>query len=127
MISTEIHLPDELNFSASASHPLFAMLSSAIFHISFHSLFNFMKRILPHLHTECLQAVTTIHPSLFLVIIQGFTISDTYPYYSQLFKYIFETCFQGLAINPKTWKNFGSRIYSEYLSCIHGKMHKATK
>ena len=24
-------------------------------------------------------------------------------------------CFQGLAINPKTWKNFGSRIYSEYL------------
>ena len=29
--------------------------------------------------------------------------------------YIFETCLQGSAINPKTWKNFGSRINSEYL------------
>ena len=62
--------------------PLFAMLT----HISpfiFHSLLGFMKRIytkhlheyiylFSHIQTECLQTVTILHPSLFLVIIQGF-------------------------------------------------------
>ena len=123
----------EFNFSVSASLPptLLCLQCSLIFHLSFHSLsdlgfyetYLFIQYIylFSHIQTECLQTVTILHPSLFLVKIQGFVVYIYHIlYFFMLFRIcqnhaFFETCFQGLAINPKTWKNFGSRIYSEYL------------